>query len=268
MRPDMGKCIIERPRRGSGSALSAKARRYGKILHTSEGEWDYEGFSRLPVSRKQEGYHKKLGDKSFSDLLGPLSNYLRKNCGRPWNDVYSEIALTLGRIGSWGIRHIIREHLDVATCTYRGFDGSVWICDKHGVHKVGGFYYDFYVEPETGILCEAASHRKWRSIHKAKPVKDLTIIPITETSEYRRIKGIWFYQEYRTVQYKVFVGRGYSGRPIFDEKTLVKIDVKKQLSKKQLDELGLRRALCLPSSSLRAQRSVLIYRSGRSRRVR
>jgi len=159
----MGKCVIERPRRGSRTALSAKARDYGKIVHYEDGP-EYEGLTRLPVSRKQEGYNKKLGETDFTDVLGPLSNYLRSSCGRFWNDVYSEIARTLGRCGSWGVRHIISAHLDVAVHTYRGIDGNVWVCDKYGVNKIEDLYHDFYVEPETGILREGAPYRKWRSI--------------------------------------------------------------------------------------------------------
>lgn len=123
MRPDMGKCVIERLRRGSRTALSAKARHYGKIIRHEDG-LEYEGLTRLPVSSKQEGYLKKLGDKDFTDLLGPLHNYLRQSCGRPWDDVYSEIARTMGRCWSWGVRHILSAHLDVAVHTYRGTDGK------------------------------------------------------------------------------------------------------------------------------------------------
>src|SRR5216684_347717 len=162
MRPDMGKCVIERPRRGSATALSAKARHYGKIVEYDDGP-DYEGLTRLPVSSKQEGYNKKLGDKDFTDVLGPLHRYLRSSCGRHWNDVYSEIKQTLGNAG-WGVQHIITAHLDVAVHTHRGVDGSVWVSHKYGVDKVGDFYYDFYVEPETGSLREGARYRKWHLI--------------------------------------------------------------------------------------------------------
>ena len=55
MRPDMGKCVIERPRRGSRTALSAKVRHYGKIVEYDDGP-DYDGLTHLPVSRKQEGF--------------------------------------------------------------------------------------------------------------------------------------------------------------------------------------------------------------------
>src|SRR5215472_15371027 len=98
MKPYFGKQVIERPRRGSRTALSAKARHYGRIADDGDGP-EYEGFTRLPVSGKQEGYHKKLGDKDFSDVLGPLHNFLRSSRGRLWDDVYSEIVAELGHGG-------------------------------------------------------------------------------------------------------------------------------------------------------------------------
>jgi hypothetical protein len=78
--------------------------------------------------------------KGLTDLLGPLRRWLQSQVGRAWNDVYSEIARTMGRCGSWGVRHILSTHLDVAVHTYRGIDGNVWVCDGQGVHKVGGLF--------------------------------------------------------------------------------------------------------------------------------
>lgn len=239
MRPDMGKCVIERPRRGSRTALSAKARHYGRIVRYDDG-LEYEGLTRLPVSSKQEGYLKKLGDKDFTDVLGPLHNYLRQSCGRPWNDVYSEVARTLGRCGSWGVRHILSAHLDVAVHTYRGIDGNVWACDGHGVHKVGGLFNDYYVEPETGILREGAQYRKWRSIARVKEAaKAPDFLPIDNGKEYRKIAGIWYFHEFLEVETKtpVFLRGAFYG---WDSKTQVISKVKRQLCKKQLKQLGLR----------------------------
>jgi hypothetical protein len=234
----MGKCVIERPRRGSRTARSAKARHYGKIVEYNDGP-DYDGLTGLPVSRKQEGYYKKLGDKEFTDVLGPLHRYLRSSCGRLWDDVYSEIKQTLGKAG-WGVQHIISAHLDVAIHTYRGIDGNVWISDKHGVHKVGGFYYDFYVEPETGILREGAGYRKWRSIAREKETtKPLEVVPIRPGKEYRKIKGIWYLHEFVEVEVKTPVFLRGSFFLMNTEKQIVSKS-KRQLGKKQLKDLGLK----------------------------
>ena len=239
MRPDMGKCVIERPRRGSRTALSAKARDYGKIVQHEDGP-EYEGLTRLPVSRKQEGYNKKLGEKDFTDVLGPLHNYLRSSCGRLWDDIYSEIARTLGRCGSWGVRHIISAHLDVAIRTYRGVDGNVWVCDKYGVKKAEDLYHDFYVEPETGILREGAPYRKWRSIARERvAAKAPVFVPIEDGREYRKIDGIWYFHEFSEVEVKtpIFL-RGSFYRWNSEKRVISKL--KRQLGKKQLKQLGLR----------------------------
>lgn len=237
MRPDMGKCVIERPRRGSRTALSAKARHYGKIVEYDDGP-DYEGLIRLPVSRKQEGYNKTLGDKDFTDVLGPLHRYLRSSCGRLWNDVYSEIKQRLGNAG-WSVQHIVSAHLDVAIRTYREVDGTVWFSDKHGVPQVGGLYYDFYVEPETGILREGAPYRKWRSLpRESARTKPLEVVPLEAGKEYRKIRGIWYLHEFSEVELKtpVFLGGSFFRMKV--EKQIISKS-KRQLGKKQLKELCL-----------------------------
>src|SRR5207244_3509423 len=130
----------------------------------------------------------------------PLHRYLRSSCGRLWNDVYGEIKQAIGNAG-WGVQHIISAHLDVAIDTYRGVDGDIWVSDKHGVYKVSGLYYDFYVEPETGILREGARYQKWRSIAREKErTKPLEILPIEDGKEYRKIEGIWYLHEFTEVE--------------------------------------------------------------------
>lgn len=238
MRHDMGKVIIERPRRGSRTAESAKASDYGRFVHDDEGI-DYDGFTHLPVSRKQEGYFKKLGDKDFSDVLGPLNNYLLTSCGRLWNDVYSEIARTIGRAAGWGVQHILTAHMPVAIHTYRGVDGNVYEC-KDGVHKVTGGWRrqdDFYVEPETGRLREAKREPRRRFTRERKKPDD--VIPIENGQEYRRLKGIWYYREFVEVLVQS-PRRGYRGVIRIDEETVLVSEFKRQLNRKQLRALGLK----------------------------
>jgi hypothetical protein len=234
----MGKCIIERPRSNSG-APSAKARDYGRFIHDDEGI-DYDGFTHLPVSSKQEGYHKKLGSKSFTDVLGPLHNYLRSSCGRPWNEVYSEIARVIGRGAGWGVRHILNAHLDVAINTYRGVDGNVYSCNKYGIDRVGGFRDDFYVEPETGILRPSTQYRKWRVRHQAAiAAKPIEAIPIGDGTEYRKIAGIWYFRQYVETEIRTpILFRGVVNR--YEMTKVLVSEFKRQLGKKQLKDLGLK----------------------------
>ena len=76
MRRDMAQVIIERPRH---SPQAPKAR----VLRVLEDNPRSEGMRRPHVLHRRS--------KDFSDLLGPLKRYLRKQVGRPWNKVYSDI---------------------------------------------------------------------------------------------------------------------------------------------------------------------------------
>jgi hypothetical protein len=169
---------------------------YGEFVCV-DGETEYEGLTRLPASRKQYSFFPKLGEKDFSDLLGPLKRYLRSSCGRSWNDVYSEICRAIGRTGGWGIRHILSAHLNVAINTYRAVDGNTYNCGKRGIEKIGdGWSFEFYVEPETGLLRYTPRKRvrytEWR---KHNP----NVVQISPGRDYRRIKDIWYYVEFTLI---------------------------------------------------------------------
>jgi hypothetical protein len=222
----MGKCVIEAPRRGS-SAGSYKVRHYGKFVKTADG-LEYEGPTRIP---------SRMGDdKDFSDKLGPLRGYLRKACGRPWNDVYSEIAVNIGRSGSEGIRHIIDVHLDVAVDCWYGVDGRVYE-NKYGERLVGQYRSDavFYVEPGTGILRQAPKYKR------EYPEPKVEVVQIDANSEYRLIAGIWYHQAYTTVEDKIFAYvDSATGLPVYRYENRSIMISKKQLNKKELKCLNAR----------------------------
>lgn len=234
MRKDMGKCVIERPRRGS-SEPSLKARDFGKIVRTEDG-LDYFGFTRIPVSQKAyKLYHSDA--KQFTDVLGPIENYLRSSCGRLWDDVYSEIRKTLGHCG-WAVEHIIRDHINVAVNTWRGVSGKVWVDDEHGVDQVGGYRSQFYVEPETGLLRESPSRNRRRPSRQPKEPSES--VGLTDHTEYRLINRIWYFQDYRETEVRVFVkNREHDGVPVYRYQTLKTVVLKRQLSKKELRDAGL-----------------------------
>lgn len=230
MKPYFGKAVIERPRSGS-SIRNYKIRSYGRIVRTADG-YDYEGLTRIPSRRT---------DKELSDVLGPLANYLRTSCGRLWDDVYSEIARVIGRAAGYGVQHILKAHVDVAKCTYRGVDGNVYCCDKDGVSKVTKSYgYDFYVEPETGILRQIANYRKWRPSKTKEEIREeRDVRALGDGKEYRRINGIWYYQEFFIVEVRqpVYVGQRLIRYAVDFERT---VTLKRQLGKKELRDGGLK----------------------------
>lgn len=237
MRSDMGKVVIESPRRGSRTACSAKARAYGKITRSDEG-YDYEGLTRLPASKRQSRFFPKLGDKDFTDVLGPLRNYLKSSCGRPWNDVYSEIRKTLGHSG-WAVEHIIRDHIDVAINTWRGVSGKVWNDSKYGVTEVTShFRFEFYVEPESGLL-RKAGRLHWSRRNRKKP-GPIEVIQLSDQTEYRLVDGVWYYQEYRETEIRYFVrNNALTVSPEYEFRKQRDLVEKRQLCKKELRRMGL-----------------------------
>ena len=80
MRSDMAKVVTERPRRGHGNP----SKKWGRRLRKNEYDAEDHGPKRAPIARRhQYGWNAK----EFSDLLGPLRRYLRKQVGRPWDKV-------------------------------------------------------------------------------------------------------------------------------------------------------------------------------------
>ena len=89
----MDKVIVERPRRGGDRA------RKGRPPRDLEDQPAKEGIGR-PY---------RTDSKSLNEHLGPLRRFLRKQVGRPWNKVYSEICEGL-RAGH-PLHDHVRRHL-------------------------------------------------------------------------------------------------------------------------------------------------------------
>lgn len=242
MRKDFGKCVTEIPRSGSRNR-NVKIKRFGKFV-VVDGELDYEGITRIPVSWKAAilayGDHKEFGDK-----LGPILNFLKSSCGRLWNDVHSELSQTLGN-APWPVQHILKDHINVAVNTYRGVDDNVYVCGKYGVEKAAGYGYPFYVEPETGILREFKSKRTYRQIERSRKVSERkkiaeTFVEIEGLRSYQKLKGIWYYAESELIDYQGpsidMRSRYYRRQSIQRDAVIVR---KRQLGRKQLLKLGLK----------------------------
>ena len=149
MRSDMAKVVTERPRRGHGNP----SKKWGRRLRKSDYDAEDHGPSRAPIARRhQYGWNAK----EFSDLLGPLRRYLRKQVGRPWDKVWSEVTRNLDSRSLSG-QHIF-DHIqwDVEQHVWLGADGSLCHNRWSGLVAVSGLY----VHPITGLL----SYRResWR----------------------------------------------------------------------------------------------------------
>jgi hypothetical protein len=208
MRYDFGKCVIERPRRSSG-ARSLKVAKVGKlsIKDADWAEWDNDGPLRITNGHLMHKYDRKLEEKDFTDVLGPLKGYMRKSVGRKWDAVWSELVQHLGT-GAWPLEHILTQHIDVEKSTFMGADGKVYAYEKYRggkatcVSEIESYYHTrdaYYVHPTTGLLC--------KSICLKAPVKAKTLFE-TDRKQLEngnwivRIKGVWFIGEYKERTYE------------------------------------------------------------------
>jgi hypothetical protein len=184
MRRDMGRVVIERPRSGSAHK-SPKIRDFGGRINADD---DYDGPTRLPSSREKiYGQATGVLQKRFTDVLGPLRRYLRKNVGRPWNKVYSEACEVL-RSGGRGVEHVLDVHLLSEVDRNVEMDGhGNPVSATHG-YRVSGYY----VHPRTGLLCLAKAVRRNR---KAEP-ESTDRIPLGDGRYGVLINGLWFIARY------------------------------------------------------------------------
>jgi len=229
----MSKVITERPRWGHWMP----SRKTGGRIKPLDAEHEYEDQpKRLPISWGSQG---KIGQKSFSDFLNPLLRYLRKNVGRPWDNVLSDMKSHLDLRSVTG-RHVF-EHIEgeVEKNCFIGKDGKVYTSYSHtGVIPV----YGLYVHPRTGLL-RWKEGNYWKERLKAeKKRKQITRIRIDETHSYIKLNGIWYIGEFVRWEQKIFNGKPVE--PPFGSysdwgRWWMALVSKKQCSKAELKAAGL-----------------------------
>ena len=141
MRRDMAKVIVEGARHGGDGGKSVPVK----------GWYKNAGLDDLPA---KEGMRRPygFGRKELNENIEPLRRYLRRQVGRPWNDVYSDISQHLRPTNA--VQQHVRDHVgweveqDVAV-----IDGKVYFCRgwraKYPMRRG-----ELYVDPETGTLRE------------------------------------------------------------------------------------------------------------------
>lgn len=202
MRQDMAKVVTEPPRRGHKAPSTKWGRRLGKHEYDAEDQ----GATRAPIARRRQyGYNAK----AFSDALAPLRRYLRKQVGRPWNVVWSEITTSHDSRSLSGGHLLDHIRAEVACHTFPGADGRIFDAGRSGPVPVGGLY----VHPTTRLLCYAPEPwrgKRTRPFNKAQAALrafGIEIDSITDAGRYR-INGMqvwerrecgWLIHTYRLV---------------------------------------------------------------------
>jgi hypothetical protein len=182
----MAKVIVERPRRGSSARGKGKGYRRD-LQRISRGE--------LP---RREGMKMSLRfEKSLNEHLGPLRRYLRKQVGRPWDKVFSEICENISRDSA--VQDHVRDHVhDYVATNVFVIDGVLHYSTKWGrpLPVVPHWFRIpfFYVCPHSGLLkmVENVARRKARRV---SPVPDLCRMIDYDTA-FVRHQGHWSWMRF------------------------------------------------------------------------
>ncbi len=199
MRNDIAKKLVERPRfGGDGKANLRSDRRKGK----NPEKWDdlpKKESMKFPNIRYYSG-------KYLNEYFPPLKGFLRKNVGRPWNKVNSEIREHL-RPSSTTQKHVL-DHLyrDFVELTPMWIDGVPHRSDL----GYGGEFMplspgEFYVDPH-GLLKAFKPKKGYRGRRfRRRPSAHDPRKVINDFEEYRQILGVWFWVRYTHLRF------GHSG---------------------------------------------------------
>ncbi len=173
--------VIERPR--SGWRCSSR-----KHLKTALNQLTQEAIEEGLLSPYLIKTRHKT--KYLSDHLGPLRRYLRSKIGQPWDQVYSELHQNLDKSSVTGLHIIshlwdyVERHVELIDGIPYRKAGTTW----GGFRPLDGYRDEFYVHPETGILCavEQISRRQ-------KPELRDDVIELDAYHQYRKVNEVWFY---------------------------------------------------------------------------
>lgn len=177
----MSKVIVERPRIGGDGGKSDEPKGYKKklqkALNDESGDQTWSHESNAP--RRKHGW----GAKELSERLGPLRKFLRSKVGQHWDAVWSEICDNLRAENA--VQSHVRDHVnwDVAR--------DVIMVDGKPVNKNKeyGIYSPFYVNPETGILCETPKNKRR---HKQNFSKRFVTSNNDDMIQYHIVDNVWY----------------------------------------------------------------------------
>jgi len=201
MRKDMQRVIITPPRKQyRGTPQFSRSRRKGDDALTE------------PMSRNR-------GTKGLTDQRSPIVRYLDRACGRPWDDVWSEICAVSDA------RTVIGRHLRTHILEYilrkprPGVEGMAW--------------HDYYVDAE-GIL-RATGSGPCVLGHREPPPAGVPTRDAGDGGRHEQHGGIWYY-----VRDAVVRARPAPHAPDQTLPETVVAAIKRQLDSRSLRRLGLR----------------------------
>jgi len=197
MRKDMAQLLVEHPRHNAGELYREHRRRANREPEEAPTK---QGLRRPYFERK-----------NFGEYFAPVKGYLRKNVGRPWDKVFSELSASLtggGAVVDHVKLHVLRDFVilepawhDGVPC-YPPHSFAGWRAKPMPITRRNndGFYVD-----QHGFLRQVKAQS--RKLRKPKPIGLL----IDEDTAYYRIDGVWY-----RVWFKSLPPAGPDLAPLYD----------------------------------------------------
>lgn len=176
MRSDMKKVLTERPRHGSWQGQR-------RVRAPAARLWDGEdGFEDA------EHPGRPLRTRYFSDLIGPLRKWLRRQVGRPWDKVWSEICAQVDAESVSGLH--LRDHVRWEVNTAVQMDERGVALSRVASRYRGARIDGLYVHPRHGLLCwQEPDRSRWE--RRAEP-QDPCLRELGAGRFQQQIDGLWF----------------------------------------------------------------------------
>jgi len=182
MRKDFGKIVYERGRVNKyPTAKTAKKLDTKDVSKYEEGTSD--NITHLSLRGRVYGWD--CNDKI--EYTTPLTRFLHKSVGKPWDKIYSEIREVVD--ARTNVNNFILHWIkwNVTTNCFMGKDGKTVMAIPSHLHKmeVSGFY----VHPITNLLCyKKYSYIDNHNITK-QMAKNIRTLWVDSACEYRLIRG-------------------------------------------------------------------------------
>jgi hypothetical protein len=182
MRSDMSKVIVERPRLRfplkNGSAYP-------------RGHLENLWAPNLEDAPRMESMGGIYREKGLNENLQPLVRFLRSRVGRPWDDVYAEIAAQIS-CKSAVQKHVLDHLRGYVVENVRVVEGVVEYVRHRWLGRLEsrGMRFRFYVDPDTRRLVLAPAARRTGPHWKDRPDPDRRVLSAEQ--ELRRIEGVWY----------------------------------------------------------------------------
>lgn len=203
MRTDLNKVLCERERHGSSWGYDET--RNSKLFEQSYDrfeEVDDEPFHGVG-SGHREGMKFRYGynTKSLSEHLSPLYGIIRKNVGRKWDKIYSELCEVFDTRSV--INNHILEHLYDRVAkpedTFIHENGQVYVRGGYrwGSEPIAGSYHEYYVDPRDGILKRNRHRQTYQQVARLRAKREAEEEAkvrrvIDDKTELLNLEGLWY----------------------------------------------------------------------------